>query len=82
MLCLLKGFNKFLMLLSFNSVHCFRNVELAVVVCLFVCFIYIVGTEAECLPKMHTALGLIISIGIMSYIMKHVHIIEQILVLR
>lgn len=30
MLCLPKGFNKFLML-SFNSVHCFRNVELAVV---------------------------------------------------
>lgn len=49
---------------------------------LFVLYIYIVGTEAECLPKMHTALGLIISIGIMGYIMKHVHIIEQILVLR
>lgn len=78
MLCLPKGFNKFLILLSFNSVHCFGNMELAVVVC----FIYIVGTEAECLPKMHTALGLIISIGIMGYIMRHVHIIEQILVLR
>lgn len=78
MLCLSKGFIKFLMLLSFNSVHRFRNVELAVVVC----FICIVGTEAECLPRMHTALGLLISVGVMSYIMKHVHVIEQILVWR
>ena len=77
MLCLPKGFNKFLMLLSFNSVHCFRNVKLAVVVI----YIYIVGTEAECLPRMQTVLGSIINSG-MSYIMEHVHVVEQILVLK